>query len=237
VATTAVIKLGTMVCFDANGFLVSGANTSGYVFAGIALEHVDNLAGLDGALSCRVRRTGIFKFAAATTMSQAKAGAQVDLYLSDNQTVTDVANYVYVGRLAMYESASVAHLQIDPAIVGMSATVNGGYFTIVAHLTGACGHAASNMLEDFEMPFAFTVLRGYAKCQTAPSGSYVCTIAIAQGATTAAVTITGAAVKGENEAMALALAANTDTDITAIDDHSSGNTADIDVIFVCQATA
>ena len=49
VAAATKIYAGSMVCVNAGGYARPAADTSGYRFAGVAMEQVDNTAGADGA--------------------------------------------------------------------------------------------------------------------------------------------------------------------------------------------
>ena len=59
VAANMKIYAGSLVCVNAAGYAVPAADTSGYRFAGVALEQVDNS---DGGKNVRVRRAGVFEF-------------------------------------------------------------------------------------------------------------------------------------------------------------------------------
>lgn len=105
------IYQGARVCVQSsNGYLLPGADTSGIIYVGIALEEVNN-TGSDGAAICRVQfadseSIGIQTIAIASTATQATVGNFV--YLVDDQTV-DVAggstNKVAFGRVVKFLSA------------------------------------------------------------------------------------------------------------------------------------
>jgi hypothetical protein len=219
---------GTLVCVDSTGYAIPAADTSGNVFVGVACEHADNSAGAAGAISVQVRRRGVFEFAAAG-LAIANTGA--DLYAADDQTVQLVANNVRVGRLAVFDSATNAPVEIDP--ISLQATPGETTFTIDSFFPGAVGHTEVTV-KTFELPRAFQVLRGYANAKTAPGASYNCTVKVTDGTTPQTWTIAGAAVAGEDEAINQAYAANTDITISLQDDDASGNTADVNVTLVCQ---
>jgi len=112
VAAATKIYAGSMVCVNAAGFAVPAADTSGYRFAGVALEQVDNTAGADGVKMIRLRRTGVFEFDAAA-LSQAKVGNA--MYSVDDQTFADttgVTNHIEVGVLVKYVSATKGWIDI-----------------------------------------------------------------------------------------------------------------------------
>ncbi len=112
VAANTKIYAGSMVCVDADGYAAPAADTSGYLFLGVALEQVDNSAGADGAKNVRVRRTGVFEFDAAS-ITQAMVGDP--MYAVDDQTFDDAAgptNDIKVGILVKYGSATKGWIDI-----------------------------------------------------------------------------------------------------------------------------
>ncbi len=112
VAAGAKIYAGSLVCVNADGFAVPAADTSGYVFVGVALEQVDNSAGANGAKSLRVRREGVFEFDAASII-QAMVGDP--MYVVDDHTFDDAAgptNDIKVGLLVKFASATKGWIDI-----------------------------------------------------------------------------------------------------------------------------
>jgi len=225
VAASTQIFLGSLVCINGSGYAVPAANTNGFTFVGVAEEHADNSDGSAADIRVRVLRKGIHKMA-ATGLGLGDAGSA--LYITDDQTVQTSAANVRCGVLAQYESATVAPVDVEPAIELGDANVD--QFTISAFFPGAVGHVAVTLKEDFELARAFRVLSAFADCQTAPGGAYVCTISCFGED----VTITGAATHGEDKAINADKVADTDYDITAVDDNASGATADVNVTIVCQ---
>ena len=76
VAANTKIYAGSLVCVNAAGYAVPAADTSGYRFAGVALEQMDNIGGSDGGKNVRVRRAGVFEFD-ATSVSQNMVGTSM----------------------------------------------------------------------------------------------------------------------------------------------------------------
>ncbi len=112
VAASIKIYAGSLVCVNADGYAVPAADTSGYIFVGVALEQVDNSAGANGAKSVRIRREGVFEFDAAS-ISQAMVGDP--MYAVDDHTFDDAAgptNDIKVGVLVKYGSATKGWLDI-----------------------------------------------------------------------------------------------------------------------------
>ena len=109
VAANTKIYAGSLVCVNAAGYAVPAADTSGYRFAGVALEQVDNS---DGGKNVRVRRAGVFEFD-AVSISQGMVG--VAMYAADDHTFDDAAgptNDIKVGLLVKYVSATKGWIDI-----------------------------------------------------------------------------------------------------------------------------
>jgi hypothetical protein len=112
VAASTKLYAGSLVCVNADGYAVPAADTSGYIFVGVALEQVDNSAGANGAKNVRIRREGVFEFDAAS-ISQAMVGSP--MYAVDDHTFDDAAgptNDIKVGVLVKYGSATKGWLDI-----------------------------------------------------------------------------------------------------------------------------
>lgn len=108
VKASAKIYKGSLVCADATGFAVPGADAAGLIFLGVALEQADNTDGLDGAKTVRVQTQGVFSFAKTGSIAQAQSGAP--LYVFDDQTVALVgttAQDVLCGRLEAIDGGDV----------------------------------------------------------------------------------------------------------------------------------
>ena len=106
--STSIYK-GTLTSFS-SGYLTSSSDTSGEPFAGVAYETVDNSSGANGDETSRVSKTGVHAFAKG---SAAVADLGVEVYASDNQTVTTVAGNVKVGRIVEIRSSSSVGVKID----------------------------------------------------------------------------------------------------------------------------
>jgi hypothetical protein len=112
VAANVTIYAGSLVCVNASGYATPAADTSGYRFAGVAMEQVDNSDGSDGALKVRLRRAGVFEFDAAS-ISQDMVGTP--MYAVDDHTFDDAAgptNDIKVGLLVKYVSATKGWVDI-----------------------------------------------------------------------------------------------------------------------------
>ena len=109
VAANTKIYAGSLVCVNAAGYAAPAADTSGYRFAGVALEQVDNS---DGGKNVRVRRAGVFEFD-AVSITQDMVGAA--MYAADDHTFDDAAgptNDIKVGLLVKYVSATKGWIDI-----------------------------------------------------------------------------------------------------------------------------
>jgi hypothetical protein len=112
VAASTKIYAGSMACLNAGGYAVPAADTSGFRFAGVALEQADNSSGADGAKMVRLRRAGVFEFDGAN-LTQAKVGEA--MCVVDDQTFADAAgatNDVKAGVLVKYISATKGWIDI-----------------------------------------------------------------------------------------------------------------------------
>lgn len=108
---------GALVSVNAAGYLVAGADTSGQIFQGVAMEQKDNASGSDGDLDCTVRRRGLVKCIMDTAITQANVGDNV--FLVDDQTVDLTANVthnIFCGIIAGYIDTTHAWIDIEPAI-------------------------------------------------------------------------------------------------------------------------
>ena len=109
-----VFYKGAMICNDTSGYAVPGTDTTGYYFRGVAVETVTQASSVtDGTNELRVEKTGEWEFAIAT-FAITDVGAVV--YCIDDNTVglTGVgSDYVAVGKVSEYVSATIARVCID----------------------------------------------------------------------------------------------------------------------------
>lgn len=112
VAANTKIYAGSLVCVNTAGYVVPAADTTGFQFAGVAMEQVDNSGGTDGGETVRLRRAGVFEFDAAS-IAQTMVGAEMEA--TDDHTFDDSAgttNHVKVGRLVKFVSATKGWIDI-----------------------------------------------------------------------------------------------------------------------------
>lgn len=105
------VYAGGLLTFAA-GYAVA-ANAAQAV-AGVAIETVDNTAGIDGAKNVRVSRNGIFSFRAAG-LTAADAGKEVVVGADDDLValVTAGAGKIPIGRIARVVSATECLVQLN----------------------------------------------------------------------------------------------------------------------------
>lgn len=113
-ASAGLVPKGAMVCNDASGYGVNGADTASYVFKGIAVESKTGVTS-DGLVSVKVQKTGVWKFAfGAGSLAVTDEGTAV--FITDNNTV-DVAgtttNDIACGVIVKCVDADNALVLID----------------------------------------------------------------------------------------------------------------------------
>lgn len=86
VAASTKIFAGSLVAINASGYLVPGSVSTTLKVQGRAEEYVDNSAGANGDLSCKVRR-GVFLYGNDGTVALADVGKTA--FIVDDQTVAD----------------------------------------------------------------------------------------------------------------------------------------------------
>ena len=112
-----IIYAGANVCVNAAGYALPGADTAGLLYAGVAVEYVDNSAGAAGAKTVALRRRGLIKMTFQTAISQANVGDGVFL-VDDNlvDVTANVTNKIFCGIIAGYIDTTHAWVDIEPAI-------------------------------------------------------------------------------------------------------------------------
>jgi hypothetical protein len=139
------IFAGAMVCVNADGYAVKGADAAGLIFQGIAREYADNTDGLDGAIDVLVRRRGLFKMTFATAITIANMGDNV--FIADDNNVDVVGNVTYnifCGVIAEYIDTTHAWVDIEPAITQADVA------THIADPTAAHAASAISILDSGE---------------------------------------------------------------------------------------
>lgn len=110
-AATKVFK-GSNVSINTSGFAKKASDTTGEVFAGVAMETVDNSAGAAGDKYVRVWKEGVFSMTCASA-TQAWVGQKV--YAVDDNVVALAAtttNDVLVGTVVGFVSDTEVRVKI-----------------------------------------------------------------------------------------------------------------------------
>lgn len=113
VAANAVIYKGALCCYKADGYVIQGADTANYLFAGVAEEQVNNTGGADGAKTVLLAIKGRFE--------HARSGAALTdngdpCYVVDDATLGltgDTSNTVLVGKFRRFDRAGYMVWTID----------------------------------------------------------------------------------------------------------------------------
>jgi hypothetical protein len=114
VAAATTIYKGSIVAFNAGGFLVPGADTAGLATAGIADQHIDNSAGANGDLECVVLKGVAGCRADGTAPTQAEIGRDVMIQDSGNVTTAAAAtNNVVAGRLDAINADGLFYVNME----------------------------------------------------------------------------------------------------------------------------
>ncbi len=114
------IYRGAICTFNAAGYLAPAGLAVSEVFAGIAIEEVDNSAGSAGDVSCRVKCEGRFLLTGSGFV-QGDLGEVV--YASDDETITKTAGTnPPIGMIDGYVSATQVwvKLTVNPAAAAAS---------------------------------------------------------------------------------------------------------------------
>lgn len=98
VGAAVIIFKGAALCWNASGYLVPGANTAGFKFAGWADQYVDNSTGAAGAKKIQYT-TGISETMANASGGNAVAQAHLGgpVWLHDDDTVRSTPSNVFLG--------------------------------------------------------------------------------------------------------------------------------------------
>jgi len=219
VAATKTVTAKSMVCVDADGYLVDADDATAVSFWDIALTGAVNTAGADGALSVWVARSGLFQLTGAG-LAATDVGKEV-WQNTDASTVTTTPGTILIGHLEFINGATAARVNIKPlAMVGQRIDRQESYTFghIAAAMTG------KKAFEDREFGRRYLVLSSFGDLEVAPGGADTLTCELNDGTTAYALLgagISAANVHAENKvAQVLTTAtmkANTDTDATLTD--------------------
>ena len=237
VATGVKIYAGSLVCANASGYAVPGADTVNFKFIGVSMEQVDNTLGGNGAKSVRLRRTGVMEFK-ASSIAQSDVGKMMYLVNDETFDETNPGQGILCGVLVKYVSQTKGWIDIAsgirPTLAAASADAltlsdAGDFFpaatdTVAEQIQALAGDLVPITIPRYtgwtkdgtdkqlvgpkiELNFPCRIKRTYSNLGTAPGADK--TLLIKLGADTM-ITIAGTDTQGESEALDIAVAANTD---------------------------
>ncbi len=115
VAASTKLYAGGLVAYNPGGYLAVGADTANFLFAGVAVEQVDNSSGADGDLDCNIWRGGVFLMTLATVIAQSNVGDMVCLVDDEKVDLAgDTDNDVVVGMIVEY--VDTTHAWVDMSV-------------------------------------------------------------------------------------------------------------------------
>lgn len=117
VAASTKLYGGALLCFNASGYLVKGADTAGLIFAGVCRDQKDNSSGSAGDLTAEFDRKGLHLVNMGTAITQANVGDAVCLV--DDQTVdlaANTTNDIACGKIIEYVTTGLAYIDIGGAV-------------------------------------------------------------------------------------------------------------------------
>lgn len=117
VEESTTIYAGSLVCINAAGYAIPGADASGNKFVGVATEKVDNSAGADGAKSVEVRIGCVAHFVNSDLVL---TDIQEVCAVMDDQTVEQVETNTNNIKCGIY-------LGDDPTTAEARVLLNAGY--------------------------------------------------------------------------------------------------------------
>lgn len=203
VAATTKIYSGSIVCIDAAGRAVAGANTAGLRVAGRAAKQADNTTGAAGAIFVDVDR-GIFKYEAGT---QAPVAATVGfpVFVQDDQTVGKGGAATSAGVFAgiVHEIDTDGGVWVDmTAEVLMSGGIDAGVETL--NTPGAISPLLRLTMLDVDGTDPYTLADGVYEGQRK-------TVTCKSGANTPVATVTPATPSGHANVTAIGAIGDTVT--------------------------
>lgn len=106
-----IIYRGALVMHNTSGYLAPAATGAGGIFAGVAMEKVDNSGGSAGDVECKYQSEGVFLLE-GSGLAQGDVGDMV--YASDDQTITKTStNNPLVGQIIKFVSATQVWVKLE----------------------------------------------------------------------------------------------------------------------------
>lgn len=110
VAASTIIYQNQLCCYDANGNIVPASDTANLVFAGSCSLHIDNSAGIAGAVNAPIRPPNIGpenKYIALDCSGATQAWCGVAVFFTDDHTVAQSSVHsVKAGVVRQFLSAT-----------------------------------------------------------------------------------------------------------------------------------
>lgn len=258
VKTGTKIYAGTFVAVDATGYAVPLAANAAHRFIGVADAQADNLLGADGAINVMVWREGCFEFP-ATSIAITSVGASMYGVHDAEMDESNGGNMQIVGTLVGYISATRGVVDISTAIRTPESTTSGDALTVsdagaffaaakdtlveqmqvvagkpivitIPRFTGWTKDGADKTpaLPLLELPIPVRIKRAYLNLGTAPGADKTLVLDV-NG--TQAISIAGTDTQAEDEALDIAIAADTNIVVTA-NETAGGAGANADLILI-----
>jgi len=119
-AAVDIIYQGALVSYNGAGYAAPASNTAGEVFAGVAVDKVDNSGGSAGDLDVVLETEGTFEFNFQGTAAQTDVGLLA--YVVDDNTVSvttkaTAAVQVVVGRIVEFISTTKVRVKLSTNMV------------------------------------------------------------------------------------------------------------------------
>ncbi len=109
-----VCYAGALIGIDGNGYAAPWADTSGYVFAGIAMRQVTGDTSASPVPECEINTSGPILKKVAVTGSTGQTDVGVLCYASDDNTLdlSATSNVKAVGRVSRWYSGTTCDVQL-----------------------------------------------------------------------------------------------------------------------------
>ena len=112
-ASTTIYKGALVVDLD-TGYASAGADASGAIFLGVAVEKKDNSSGSDADKAVRINKRGTYVFSKATAV-QTDIG--LPMYITEDQTVaTSSSHSILAGYCVDVPDSTHVRIRIDAAV-------------------------------------------------------------------------------------------------------------------------
>ena len=115
-AASVTIFTGAFTALNADGYLNPGADTAGFIFAGVSREHAEG-GSAAGDVSALVRRKGLVKATIGSTITRANVGDKVYLVSDDTlDLAANTTNDILAGIIVEFIDSTHAWVDIEPGV-------------------------------------------------------------------------------------------------------------------------